>query len=159
MPSFVPIISFVIIAALWLPIPLRRGPLLKIAFAICLLAGLSLILLGMTCMYAINAGIVFMAATYFAALLMGFVTDKCILRSMFHRNLERISHENLSGKLIPIFDLPNRLFVAVIFLFTLLSEAFGAPIFWRGILELAIGFSWMFSSTVYLNKLALPFHE
>ncbi|MGE0199824.1 MAG: hypothetical protein AB7P76_02510 [Candidatus Melainabacteria bacterium] len=154
MPN-VPIIAIIFFILLVLPFQVPPRYLKSLAFFLWLTGGLVLMYFGVMRLIAADSQQL-QTATYIAmavALAVGFGKGSFVLSKTSQRNIDRLNAINEPLKLIHVYSIRSWIIIGIMVLISLSLTFFNAPLFWRGLVNIAIGFGLVISSFAYLKAL------
>jgi hypothetical protein len=154
MPNL-PIMPFIVLILLLLPIRLHNQAMKGLAFFLWLLGGLVLSFRGVAFMVsaADQPGPAVLAAIAAVALAVGFGKGKFVLSKTSSRNIERIDQFTEPKRPIQVYSLRSWIIIGLMVGISVALTVFHAPDLVRGAVNLAIGFALIISSLAYLRAL------
>jgi hypothetical protein len=154
MPSL-PITPFIALILLLLPVKLTPRTLIKLAFFIWALGGSVLIVLGVLRMVdasmTIKVSVIIIASLIWLAI--GVAKGRFILARTSQRNIDRIQAMTESQRPIRVYSLRSWIVIGLTVCLSLALTLCHTPPFWRGGINLAVGFALLMSSLNYLTPI------
>ena len=154
----VPIMPFVILILLLLPIRLAKTQLKSLAFFIWLVGGTVLLYRGFDFLTEApehtNAMLIAIVAA--AALAIGYGKGKFVLSKTSRKNIERINEFTEPKKPIQVYSLRSWIMISLMVGISLALTWLNTPLLVRGAVNLGIGFGLVISSLAYLKAVAAP---
>lgn len=156
MPSNVPVMLYVLIALVLLPIRLSSLQLKGLAFFLWFLGGVFLAFRGMNFMLSApdQPGWTLLAMIGVVALVVGWGKGQFVLTKTSHRNIARLDAFTQPMRPIYVYGLRSWIIIGIMVLIGLSLTWFNTPLLWRGAVNLAIGWSLIISSLVYVRALS-----
>lgn len=149
-----PVLVFFIFIALW---PWRLGPmqLKMLAFALWLVGGVVLLGYGVSRITAPEAGMdnTLLLAGLLLSLLLGWAKGKFVLSKTSDRNIARLEEFTEPRRPIYVYSPRSWIIITVMILIAMSLTWFNAPLFWRGVVNLAVGMALVVSSFRYIGAL------
>ncbi len=151
----VPITPFIAVVLLLLPVKLTPRTLIKLAFFLWALGGTVLAVLGVRRMAdaSLNTrlSVIFIASALWLAV--GVAKGRYVLAKTSQRNIERIEAMSEPQRPIRVYSLRSWIVISLTVILSLALTLFNTPPFWRGGINLAVGFALLMSSINYLTTL------
>jgi hypothetical protein len=155
-PNTTPIMPFVILILLLLPVRLAKAQMKGLAFFLWLTGGSILFFRGIGYLLAspehTNAPLLAIVAAL--ALAIGFGKGKFVLSKTSRRNIERIDQFTEPKKPIHVYSVKSWLIIGLMVGISVALTVFNTPMLWRGGINLGIGFGLIISSLAYLKALS-----
>jgi len=155
MPTNLPIMPFIIVVLLLLPIRLAAGQMKGLAFALWLIGGLILTIRGIS--FLLDApehpGVAMLALIIAVAMAIGYGKGKFVLSKTSQRNLERIDQFTEPKKPIQVYSVRSWIIIGLMVGISVTLSVLNTPLLWRGGINLAIGFALIISSLAYLKSM------
>lgn len=147
------VLAGIVLILFGLPVRVRPKQLLMMAFSLWILGGLSLTYLGFTRMMMANeTDAVIVAAAIALAMAIGWLKGRFILAKTARRNIERLKEMTERSRLFQVYNMRSWIIIALMIgLSIFLNVSNALPVFWRGVVNLAIGFSLISSSLFYVK--------
>ncbi len=155
MPAL-PIMPFVVVVLLALPVRLAPRSLGWLAFGLWMLGGLVLLSLGTARLLQASRGAsasTLVAALAIAALALGVAKGRFILRKTARRNVDRLAALTEDRRPIHVYGMRSWVVIGLMTALSLGMTLGGVPPLWRGMVNLAIGAALAVSSLNYLPPL------
>jgi hypothetical protein len=150
-----PLTPFIAIILLLLPVKLTPRTLVKLAFFLWALGGTVLVVLGVLRMA--DASLTIRASVIIAAslvwLVIGIAKGKYVLAKTSQRNIERLRAMTEPQRPIRVYSVRSWVVISLTVTLSLALTLFNTPPFWRGGINLAVGFALLMSSINYLISL------
>ncbi|HKQ04388.1 MAG TPA: hypothetical protein VJ464_04610 [Blastocatellia bacterium] len=150
-----PLTPFIAVILLLLPVKLTPRTLVKLAFFLWASGGTVLVALGVLRMadasLTIRASVII--ATSLVWLVIGIAKGKYVLAKTSQRNIERLRAMTEPQRPIRVYSLRSWLVISLTVALSLALTLFNTPPFWRGGINLAVGFALLMSSINYLISL------
>lgn len=150
-----PLTPFIAVILLLLPVKLTPRTLVKLAFFLWALGGTVLVVLGVLRMadasLTIRASVII--ATSLVWLVIGIAKGKYVLAKTSQRNIERLRAMTEPQRPIRVYSLRSWVVISLTVALSLALTLFNTPPFWRGGINLAVGFALLMSSINYLISL------
>jgi hypothetical protein len=150
-----PITPFIALILLLLPVKLTPRMLIKLAFFLWALGGTVLVVLGVLRMadasLTIRASVIIIASLVW--LVIGVAKGKYVLAKTSQRNIERLRAMTEPQRPIRVYSLRSWVVISLTVALSLALTLFNTPPFWRGGINLAVGFALLMSSVNYLISL------
>ena len=150
-----PLTPFIAIILLLLPVKLTPRTLVKLAFFLWTLGGTVLVVLGGLRMadasLTIRASVIIIASLVW--LVIGIAKGKYVLAKTSQRNIERLRAMTEPQRPIRVYSLRSRVVISLTVALSLALTLFNTPPFWRGGINLAVGFALLMNSINYLISL------
>jgi Na+/H+ antiporter NhaC len=150
-----PITPFIAAVLLLLPVKLAPRTLIKLAFFLWALGGSVLAVLGVRRMadasLTTRASVIIIASAIWLAV--GIAKGRYVLAKTSQRNIERIKAMTEPQRPIRVYSLRSWVVISLTVLLSLALTLFNTPPFWRGGINLAVGFALLMSSINYLTTL------
>jgi hypothetical protein len=154
-PTNMPIMPFVILILLLLPFRLGKPHMKSLAFALWLIGGFVLGVRGVLFLLSVaNPNALVMALAILAALAIGFGKGKFVLSKTSQRNIDRIEQFTEPKRPIQVYSLRSWIIIGLMVGISVSLTVLQTPLFWRGAVNLAIGFALVISSLAYLRALS-----
>lgn len=154
----VPITPFIAVILLLLPVKLAPRLLIKLAFFLWALGGSVLAVMGVLRMadasLTMRASVIIIASLIWLAV--GIAKGRYVLAKTSQRNIERIQAMTESQRPIRVYSLRSWIVIGLTVSLSLALTLFNTPPFWRGGINLAVGFALLMSSLNYLTTLKQP---
>lgn len=156
MPISMPIMPFILLTLLLLPVKLSTRQLKGLAFFLWLGGGLFLAFRGGLFMMQDHptAGLLMGAGAL--ALLIGGAKGKFVLSKTSQRNLERLEAFSQPQRPLAVYSLRSWIMISVMVGISVALNLSGLPLMWRGTINLAVGAALMMSSLAYLKSAESP---
>jgi hypothetical protein len=157
-----PIMPFIILLLLLLPIRLSGSQMKGLAFFIWLVGGIVLCVRGVTFINAApeHPDALMLGVIAAAALAIGFGKGKFVLSKTSNRNIERIDQFTEPKKPIQVYSVRSWVMIGIMVGISVALNILNVPLLWRGSINLAIGFALIISSLAYLRSLgSTPVNE
>lgn len=152
-PGLIRVLAVPAIALLFkvLPVRLQSGGLLKLAFLLWLLGGLSLLLAGYGRLSAAGAFELspMMVAGLIIAVGVGLMKGRFVLAKTSAKNIERLQEFTAPRPLFDIYSMRSWIVIGVMLLISASLTWFSAPMMIRGFVNIAIGLALTVSSFRY----------
>jgi len=150
-----PITPFIAVILLLLPVKLTPRTLIKLAFFLWALGGSVLVVLGSIRMadasLTMRASVILIASLVW--LTIGVAKGKYVLAKTSQRNIERLRAMTERQRPIQVYSLRSWLVISLTVALSLALTLLDTPPFWRGGINLAVGFALLMSSVNYLVSL------
>ncbi|MFL6275662.1 MAG: hypothetical protein ACJ74G_10790 [Blastocatellia bacterium] len=150
-----PLTPFIAVILLLLPVKLSPRTMIKLAFFLWALGGAVLVALGVLRMadasLTIRASVII--ATSLVWLVIGIAKGKYVLAKTSQRNIERLRAMTEPQRPIRVYSLRSWVVISLTVALSLALTLFNTPPFWRGGINLAVGFALLMSSINYLINL------
>ena len=157
----VPITPFIAVVLLLLPVKLTPRTLIKLAFFLWAFGGSVLAVLGVLRMadasLTTRTSVILIASAVWLAV--GVVKGRYVLAKTSQRNIERIEAMSEPQRPIRVYSLRSWVVIGLTVFLSLALTLFNTPPFWRGGINLAVGFALLMSSINYLTTLKRPAHS
>jgi hypothetical protein len=154
----VPITPFIAVILLLLPVKLAPRTLIKLAFFLWALGGSVLTVMGVLRMadasLTMRVSVIITASLVWLAV--GIAKGRYVLAKTSQRNLERIQAMTQPQRPIRVYSLRSWIVIGLTVSLSLALTLFNTPPFWRGGINLAVGFALLISSLNYLTILKQP---
>jgi len=154
----VPLTPFIAVILLLLPVKLTPRTLIKLAFFLWALGGGVLVVMGSLRMADASAGrrasVILIASL--AWLTIGVAKGRYVLAKTSQRNIDRIRAMTAPQRPIRVYSLRSWIVIGLTVSLSLALTLFNTPPFWRGGINLAVGFALLMSSLNYLSTLKSP---
>jgi Na+/H+ antiporter NhaC len=154
----VPITPFIAVILLLLPVRLGRRMMIKLAFFLWALGGTVLVGMGSLRMadasLGMRASVIIIASLVWLAI--GIAKGRYVLAKTSQRNIERIRAMTEPQRPIRVYSLRSWIVIGLTVSLSLALTFFNTPPFWRGGINLAVGFALLMSSLNYLTTLKQP---
>jgi len=156
MPNNMPIMPFIILVLLLLPIRLSSSQMKGLAFFIWLVGGIVLCIRGINFITTApeHPGALMLGALAAGALAIGFGKGKFVLSKTSRKNLERIDQFDEPKKPIQVYSAKSWIMIGLMVGISVALNIFNTPLLWRGGVNLAIGFALIISSLAYLKAIS-----
>jgi hypothetical protein len=143
----------VLLVLLLLPFKLARKQLMTLAFFLWLVGGLVLTGMGITALQAATPGWEpwVWGGSIAVALIIGFGKGKFVLAKTSQRNIDRLNQLPEPQKPIHVYSVRSWVMISLMVLISLSLTWLDAPMEWRGLVRLAVGFALIMSSLAYLK--------
>ena len=155
MPTNLPIMPFIIVVLLLLPIRLAAGQMKGLAFVLWLIGGLILTIRGIS--FLLDApehpSTAMLALIIAVAMAIGYGKGKFVLSKTSQRNLERIDQFTEPKKPIQVYSVRSWIIIGLMVGISVTLSVLNTPLLWRGGINLAIGFALIISSLAYLKSM------
>ena len=155
MPTTVPIMPFIILGLLLLPIKLSSQQLKGLAFVLWLVGGIVLFWRGG--MFLAQTGNQFSwaieALVIVAAVIIGAAKGKFVLSKTSQKNIERLDNLTEPQRPIKVYSLRSWIMIGLMGLISILLTVFQTPDLLRGGVNLAIGMALVISSLAYAKSM------
>lgn len=139
---------------LWLlPIRASARTLMLLAFSLWLAGGIVLAAQGLTFLEALGLPLLNWLLPIVLAALVGFAKGRFILSKTSARNIDRLNALTGRTKLVHVYSLRSWLVIGIMLLFSVALTLGHMPLFWRGLVNIAIGMGLIVSSRAYLKEL------
>ncbi|MBY0450639.1 MAG: hypothetical protein K2X01_08460 [Cyanobacteria bacterium] len=149
-----PIMPFIVLFLLLLPVKLPSKSLLKLAFFLWATGGIVLCAFGLSRL-SDDPTFVLQSANGLLTLglvaVIGFFKGKFILSKTSQKNIDRLLAFTEPVKPIQVYSIRSWIVIGVMVLISLSLTWFSAPLFWRGVVNLAVGLALIVSSFCYLH--------
>lgn len=151
-----PIMPFIIVILLLLPIRLTNQAMKGLAFTIWLIGGLVLTIRGGSFLMDSQAisNPALLAGLIVTALIIGFGKGKFVLTKTSHKNIERIDQFTEPKKPIQVYSLRSWIIIALMVGISVALNIFQVDNIVRGPINLGIGAALIVSSLAYVKALA-----
>jgi hypothetical protein len=146
----------IFLVLLVLPVKVKPKHLLGLAFFLWLSGGIMLTLLGFDRLNdpAVHPDIMLLGMAGLAAVVIGMAKGKFVLSKTSRKNIERIQALSEPQRPVHVYSTRSWIVVALMVLISILLNTLpGIDLFWRGLVNLAIGFALIISSLDYLRVL------
>jgi hypothetical protein len=152
MPFNMPVMPFVFLALLLLPIKLQPAQLKSLAFALWMMGGIVLLVMGIARLMdpSIAEQPWVQAVAISLAAIVGMAKGKLILGKTSNRNIQRIESLTEPQKPIHVYSLRSWITIGLMVLIAVSLNVFACPLFWRGVVNLGVGLALIVSSLNYL---------
>ena len=154
----VPLTPFIAVILLLLPVKLTPRTLIKLAFFLWAFGGTVLVVLGVLRMadasQTVRAGVIVIAGLVWLGI--GIAKGKYILAKTSQRNIERLRALTERQRPIHVYGLRSWIVIGLTAALSVALTLFNTPPFWRGGINLAVGFALLMSSINYLTGLKHP---
>lgn len=152
--TYVPIMPFIFLALLLLPIRLAPSALMRLAFALWLIGGGTLLFMGVTRLMASGADTMPLMLGGVIALVIGAAKGKFVLSKTSEKNIERLNEMREPARPIHVYSKRSWIVIAVMVgIAILLNTLPQIDLYVRGLVNLAIGCGLLMSSLNYLRAL------
>jgi len=150
-----PLMPFIVLILLLLPIRLSSSQMKGLAFFIWLVGGIVLCIRGVTFITTApeHPGALLLGLIAAGALAIGFGKGKFVLSKTSRRNLERIDQFTEPKKPIQVYSVKSWIMITLMVGISVALNIFNTPLLWRGGINLAIGFALIISSLAYLKAM------
>ena len=151
----IPIIAVLFLLLLVLPVKLHTRQLKLLAFALWFMGGVMLTFFGFDRLAEISGtmSLTNLGIAVAIALVVGIGKGKTVLTKSSNRNIERLDNLTEPQKPIYVYSLRSWVVISVMMLIAMSLTWFSAPLFWRGVVNIAVGFGLITSSFAYLKSL------
>ncbi|HJQ23121.1 MAG TPA: hypothetical protein VKA60_04340 [Blastocatellia bacterium] len=150
-----PITPFIAVILLLLPVKLTPRTLIKLAFFLWALGGTVLVVLGVLRMadasLTIRVSVIIIASLVWLGI--GVAKGRYILAKTSQRNIERLRAMTERQRPIRVYSLRSWIVIGLTVALSLALTLLNTPPFWRGGINLAVGFALLMSSVNYLVSL------
>jgi len=150
-----PITPFIAVILLLLPVKLTPRTLIKLAFFLWALGGTVLVVLGVLRMadasLTIRVSVIIIASLVW--LVIGIAKGRYVLAKTSQRNIERLRAMTERQRPIRVYSLRSWIVISLTVALSLALTLLNTPPFWRGGINLAVGFALLMSSVNYLVSL------
>ncbi|MEN3334752.1 MAG: hypothetical protein V7641_4117 [Blastocatellia bacterium] len=150
-----PLTPFIAVILLLLPVKLAPRMLIKLAFFFWALGGSVLAVLGVRRMadasLTTRLSVIIIASLVWLAI--GIAKGKYVLAKTSQRNIERIQAMTEPQRPIRVYSLRSWIVIGLTVSLSLALTLLDTPPFWRGGINLAVGFALLMSSINYLTTL------
>jgi hypothetical protein len=150
-----PVTPFIAAILLLLPVKLAPRMLIKLAFFLWALGGSVLVVMGSLRMadasLTMRASVIIIAILVWLAV--GVTKGRYVLAKTSQRNIERIHAMTQPQRPIRVYSLRSWIVIGLTVSLSLALTLFNTPPFWRGGINLAVGFALLMSSLNYLITL------
>jgi hypothetical protein len=151
----VPITPFIAVILLLLPVKLAPRMLIKLAFFLWALGGVVLVVMGSLRMadasLSMRVSVIIIASVIWLAV--GIAKGRYVLAKTSQRNIERINAMTEPQRPIRVYSLRSWIVIGLTVSLSLALTLLDTPPFWRGGINLAVGFALLMSSLNYLMTL------
>lgn len=151
----VPITPFIAVILLLLPVKLAPRMLIMLAFFLWALGGVVLVVMGGLRMadasLSIRVSVIVIASILWLAV--GIAKGRYVLAKTSQRNIERINAMTEPQRPIRVYSLRSWMVIGLTVSLSLALTLLDTPPFWRGGINLAVGFALLMSSLNYLTTL------
>ena len=150
-----PITPFIAVILLLLPVKLTPRTLIKLAFFLWALGGTVLVVLGVLRMadasLTIRVSVIIIASLVWLGI--GIAKGRYVLAKTSQRNIERLRTMTERQRPIRVYSLRSWIVISLTVALSLALTLLNTPPFWRGGINLAVGFALLMSSLNYLVSL------
>jgi hypothetical protein len=150
-----PVTPFIAVVLLLLPVKLTPRMLIKLAFGLWALGGTVLVVLGGLRMadarLSMPLGAILFACAVWLAI--GVAKGRFVLARTSQRNIDRIHAMSAPQRPIRVYSLRSWIVIALTVSLSLALTLLNTPPFWRGGINLAVGFALLMSSVNYLHTI------
>lgn len=156
MPNNMPMMPFIILILLLLPIRLSSSQMKGLAFFIWLVGGLVLCIRGINFITGApeHPDAMLLGLLAAGALAIGFGKGKFVLSKTSRKNMERIDQFTEPKKPIQVYSVRSWIMIGLMIGISVALNIFNTPLLWRGGINLAIGFALIISSLAYLKAIS-----
>lgn len=156
MPNSLPIMPFIVVILLLLPIRMGVSSLKKLAFTLWLVGGLVLFIRGANFLLESPAiqNMPLMAGLVALALAIGFGKGKFVLSKTSTKNIERLNQFQEPQKPIAVYSVRSWVIIAIMVGISVALNIFQVENIVRGPINLGIGFALLISSLAYVKAMA-----
>jgi hypothetical protein len=150
-----PITPFIAVILLLLPVKLAPRVLIKLAFFLWAMGGAVLVVMGSLRMadasLSMRVSVIIIASIIWLAV--GIAKGRYVLAKTSQRNIERINAMTEPQRPIRVYSLRSWIVIGLTVSLSLALTLLNTPPFWRGGINLAVGFALLMSSLNYLTPL------
>jgi hypothetical protein len=147
---------FVVLLAL--PIRLSKVALIRLAFMLWMIGGCMLAIVGLTRLLdpAVHLSTMVLAIALFVSLAVGYGKGKFVLSKTSARNLDRLAQMETPQRPLHVYGIRSWIVIALMLLLSVSLTLLHVDPFWRGCVNLTVGFALCISSLAYLKALRNP---